>query len=84
MATSLTITTGALTTSLVTQDDTAAQLVLLRFAHAIGGQEGDPPQALLDRVAAHLADHMVRIARERYIMEESETIAQEAIENVHW
>lgn len=84
MTTSLTITTAGLTAQLSTEDDAAAQNVLVRFAHAAGVDPAASAQTKLDFVAARLADYMQRIARERYILEESATIQQEAIDAVHW
>lgn len=84
MATSLTLATGPLTTTLSTQDDTAAQLVLIRFAHAAGAPAEMPAQQKLEFVASALTNYMIRLARERYIQEESATIQEEAISNVHW
>ena len=84
MATSITLSTAGLTATLSTPNDTAAQLVLIRFAHATGANPAATAQVKLDHVAAQLTDYMQRIARERYILEESATIQEEAIENVHW
>lgn len=84
MATSITLATAGLTATLSTNDDAAAQNVLLRFAHATGADAAWTNQQKLDHVAAQLTDYMMRIARERYILEESETIQQEAVTNVHW
>lgn len=84
MTTSLTITAGALTSTLATQDDTAAANVLLSFAHATGADPGATNQAKLDHVAAALAEYMRRIAVERYYQDSSATLRQEAQENVHW
>jgi hypothetical protein len=84
MATSLTLATAGLTAQLSTANDTAAQEVLLRFAHATGAQAGWTAQQKLDHAAAQLADYMMRIARERYILEESAAVQAAAIANVHW
>ena len=84
MATTLTISTAGLTATLSTENDVAAQLVLIRFAHAMGVDPAAAPQVKLEHVAAQLTDYMIRIARERYIVEESANIQQEAIANVHW
>lgn len=84
MATSITLVTGPLTATLTASNEAAAQEVLLRFAHATGASPAAAPQAKLDHVAAQLAQYMLTIARERYIAEESATIAQEAVTNVHW
>ena len=84
MATSITLSTAGLSATLSTPNDTAAQLVLIRFAHATGANPAWTAQQKLDHVAAQLTDYMQRIARERYILEESATIQEEAIENVHW
>ena len=84
MATSITLATGPLTATLTTTDDTAAQLVLVRFAHAAGAAVEMPAQEKLEFVTRALADYMIRIARERYIQEESANIQEEAITNVHW
>lgn len=84
MATSITLVTGPLTVTLSTEDDTAAQLVLVRFAHATGANVAATPQQKLEHVAAALTDYMIRVARERYIMEESANIQAAAINNVHW
>lgn len=75
---------GALGTILTTEDDAAAQNVLLRFAHAVGIDPGASNQTKLDGVAAALTEYMITIAREKYIAEESATIQQEAVTNVHW
>jgi hypothetical protein len=84
MATTLTLSTGGLTATLSTADDTAAQLVLNRFAHACGAATTMPAQQKLNFAAAALTDYMIRVARERYIMEESATIQAAAISGVHW
>lgn len=84
MATSITLKTGPLTATLSTNNDASAQEVLLRFAHATGADAAWPSQQKLDHAAAQLADYMMRIARERYIMEESANIQAAAINNVHW
>lgn len=84
MTTSLTLATNGLTAQLSTESDTSAQEVLLRFAHAMGANPAWTPQQKLNHAAAQLADYMIRIARERYISEESANIQQAAIDNVHW
>lgn len=84
MATSLTLATGPLTTTLSTADDAAAQLVLIRFAHASGAPVEMPAQQKLEFVAAALTDYMIRVARERYIQEESANIQAAAQSEVHW
>lgn len=84
MTTSITLQTGPLTSTLSTADDAAAANVLLSFAHATGADPGAGNQAKLDHVAVELAEYMRRIAVERYYQEQSETIRQEAEENVHW
>ena len=84
MATSITLATGPLTATLTTQDDTAAQLVLIRFAHAAGAPVEMAPQEKLEFVTRALTDYMIRVARERYIQEESANIQEAAIVNVHW
>jgi hypothetical protein len=84
MATTLTLTTGALTTTLSTADDAAAQLVLIRFAHACGAPVDMPSQQKLNFVANALTDYMIRMARERYIQEESAAIQAAAATNIHW
>ena len=84
MATSITLATGPLTATLTTQDDTAAQLVLVRFAHAAGAAVEMPAQEKLEFVTRALADYMIRIPRERNIQEESANKQEEAITNVHW
>ena len=84
MATSLTIATGPLTTAVSTANDATAQTMLLRFAHATGAQANWSNQQKLDHVAAALVDYIQRIARERYIYEESAQIQADAVSNVHW
>lgn len=84
MATTLTLATGPLTATLSTADDTAAQLVLVRFAHACGAPVDMPPQQKLQFAASALTDYMIRLARDRYIQEESATIQAAAISSVHW
>ena len=84
MATSLTLATGALSAIVSTTSDATAQEVLLRFAHATGAQAGWSAQQKLDHAAAQLAEYMLRIARERYILEESATVQAAAVTNVHW
>jgi len=84
MATSLTLATGGITASLSTADDTAAQLVLMRFAHACGAPVAMPAQQKLNFAATALTDYMIRVARERYIQEESATIQAAAVTAVHW
>ena len=51
MATSITLATGPLTATLGTADDTAAQLVLVRFAHATGAPVEMGAQQKLEHVA---------------------------------
>lgn len=84
MTTSLVISTAGLTAGVSTESDESAQLVLLRFAHATGAPVEATNQEKLDHVALQLADYMQRVARERYILEESANIQQDAIDNVHW
>lgn len=84
MATTLTIVTGGLTTAVSTEDDVAAQNVLLNFADAIGAQAEWEPQQKLDAVAAHLAEYMVSAARARYFQRESAELREETEQNVHW
>lgn len=84
MATSLTLATTGLTATVSTNDDTPAQQVLLRFAHATGANSAWTNQQKLDHAAAQLADYMLHVARERYILEESATVQANAINNVHW
>jgi len=84
MATSITLATGPLTATLSTTDDTAAQLVLVRFAHAAGAPVEMGPQDKLEFAARALTDYMIRVARDQYVTEESANIQEEAITNVHW
>jgi ferredoxin-NADP reductase len=84
MATTLTLATGGLTATLSTADDTAAQLVLVRFAHACGAPADMPAQQKLTFAANALTDYMIRVARDRYIQEESAAIAAAALTQVHW
>ena len=84
MATSITLATGPLTATLSTADDTAAQLVLIRFAHATGAPAEMAAQQKLEHVAHALTEYMIRVARERYIQEESANIQEDAKNNVHW
>ena len=84
MATSITLKTGPLTATLSTNNDATAQEIMLRFAHATGAQTSWTNQQKLDHVAAQLRDYMLRIARERYIQEESATIQASAQNAVRW
>ncbi len=84
MATSITLATGPLTATLSTADDTAAQLVLIRFAHATGAPAEMAAQQKLEHVAHALTEYMIRVARDRYIQEESANIQAAAISEVHW
>lgn len=84
MATTLTISTSGLTTTLSTEDDVAAVETLLRFAEAIGIPDEATPQAKLDAVAAHLAQYMVAAARERWFQAESAALRVQAEDEVHW
>lgn len=84
MATSLTLATVGLTATVSTNNDAPAQQVLLRFAHATGADMGWTDQQKLNHAAAQLADYMLRVARERYILEESATVQASAAANVHW
>ncbi len=84
MASSLTIDTAGLVSTVSSPDDAAAQNVLLNFAYAIGAQEEWPPQQKLDAVTAHLAEYMVNTARERYFQRESAALREETDQNVHW
>ncbi len=84
MASSLTITTGALTSTASTANDTAAQNVLLNFAAAIGVPEEAAPQVKLDAVVAHLAEYMQGAARERWFQAQSATLREQAVDQVHW
>jgi hypothetical protein len=84
MASSLTITTGALTATLGSQDDAAVQNVLLNFAYATGAEEAWTAQQKLDHVAAQLAEYMRDVAREKYYQLQSASIRQDSIQQVHW
>ncbi len=84
MATSLALATAGLTSTLSTNNDAAAQQVLIMFAHATGANPAATNQEKLDHVAAELAEYMIRIARERYIQENSVDLEAEALTNVHW
>jgi hypothetical protein len=84
MASTLTISTAGLNSTVGSQDDAAAQNVLLNFAYAIGALEEWQPQQKLDAVTAHLAEYMVNTARERYFQRESAELREETEENVHW
>ena len=84
MASSLTISTGALTSALTSQNDTAVQNVLLNFATAIGIPEVATPQQKLDGVVAHLTEYMQKAAQERYFQTASAAARAEAQNNVHW
>lgn len=84
MASSLTVATGPLTAAFSTTDDAAAQLVLLRFAHATGANAAWTNQQKLNHVAAQLVDYMIQVAQDRYIQEESATIQAAAQSSVHW
>lgn len=84
MATTLTLATGSLTATLSTADDAAAQLVLIRFAHACGAPPDMPAQQKLQFAASALTDYMIRVARDRYIQEESASIQAAALSQVHW
>jgi hypothetical protein len=84
MASSLTLTTGALTSTLTTQNDTAAGNVLLNFAKAIGAQDAWTNQQKLDYVVSYLAGYMENAARERWFQAESATLREESITEVHW
>lgn len=69
---------------MVTQDDTAAGNVLLNFAKAIGAQDGWSNQQKLDYVTAYLAEYMENAARERWFQEQSLSLRQESVNQVHW
>jgi hypothetical protein len=84
MATSLTVSTGALTATKTTNNDATAREIMLRFAHATGAQRTWTNQQKLDHVTAQLVNYMMHIARERYIQEESETIQATAMDAVKW
>jgi hypothetical protein len=84
MASSLTLKTGNLTSTVSSENDANVQLVLLRFAHAKGADPAWGNQRKLDFVAAQLAAYMQGIAQERYIQEESADIQAAAQTQVHW
>jgi hypothetical protein len=84
MATSLTLKTGQLTATKTTNNDATAQEIMLRFAHATGAQRTWTNQQKLDHVTGQLVEYMLRIARERYIQEESSTIQATAMDAVKW
>lgn len=84
MATSIALTTAGLTATLSTDNDAAAQNVLIMFAHATGANPAASNQEKLNHVAGELAEYMIRIARERYIQENSVNLEAEALTNVHW
>lgn len=84
MATSLTITTGALTSTLSSPDDVEAQNVLLNFATAIGIAEEATPQVKLNAVVVHLAEYMQAAARETWFRKESAGLRAEAELQVTW
>lgn len=84
MASSLTVTTGALTGQLTSQNDAAVQNVLLNFAYATGALEAWTAQQKVDHVVAQLASYMQSIARERYYQIQSANIRQDSVDNVHW
>lgn len=84
MASSITISTGALTSTLASANDAAVQNVLLNFASAIGVPEGATNQQKLDAVVAHLADYMQEAARQRYFQAASAAIRADTDAAVHW
>lgn len=84
MTSKLTIQTGALSSTLSTENDAAAANVLLNFALATGVDPQASNQAKLDHVAAMLAEYMRRIAVERYYQDASADLREEAETNVHW
>lgn len=84
MASTLTVSVGALTSALTTQDDTAAGNVLLNFAKAIGAQDTWTNQQKLDYIVAYLASHMEKAAQERWFQTASADLKTDAVEQVHW
>jgi hypothetical protein len=74
MASSLQIKTGALTSTVTSDNDARAQTVLLNFATAIGSPDTDPPQQRLDAVAAYLIQYMQNAAQSRAFQEQSATL----------
>jgi hypothetical protein len=84
MASTLTVTTGALTSSITSQDDAAAQQVLLLFAEAIGIDNAATPQKKLDAVVLHLTKYMQDAAQSRYFQAQSAALQAQTQNAVHW
>lgn len=66
MATTLTIASGPLTSTVTAANDTKAQEVLRRFALATGAPPDATNQQLLHWVTQELTRHMVIVARRHY------------------
>jgi hypothetical protein len=84
MATSLTISTGPLTSSRSFQDDAKAQAALLRFYTAynlaeayLPGVENPTNQQKLDAVLAWFIDQVVNVSVQSYIDQERVTVEQD-------
>ena len=84
MASSITISTGGLTSTLSTPDDASAQNVLLNFAEAIGIPTTATAQAKLDAVVAYISQQMVSAARERHFQASSAALRSQSDAAVHW
>lgn len=66
MATTLTIASGPLTSTVTAANDTKAQEVLRRFALATGAPPDATNQQLLNWVTQEIKQHMVAVARRHY------------------
>jgi hypothetical protein len=78
MATTLTITTGALTATETAQDDAKAQEVLRCFALATGAREGATNKQLPDHAVRTLRNYMVAVAQDRFRAERRAALDAEA------
>jgi hypothetical protein len=67
MATTLTIVSGAVTSTLTAADDAKAQEVLRLFAKSLGALDGESNQVKLNLCAAAIRAYMVRESHEQAI-----------------
>lgn len=78
MATSLSLTAGALTRSVTAANDTKAADVLLKYAAALGVPARATNAERADAVLAGLVAHMKQAARQQYVAEQRAALLTDA------
>lgn len=78
MATSLSITAGALTRTVTAANDAKAQAVLLNYAEAIGVPDSATNAERADAILASLVAHMRATARGQYMAEQRASLLADA------